>query len=314
MRAGLSCLAAVTIVLGSLAAAQERRFPMPMEPIGNTNEAVFPAYEGWGESLDGSCYYIVLGYRNRNRAQTIEIPVGPNNRIEPGGPDYGQPTVFESGRQTTVFAIKVPKDFGEKKLTWTLVANGQPAVVTFYLNPAYNMAFFREDANGNDAPKLALTADAPMLMGPSAGVVQSLSATVGEPLPLKAWASDAPPEQRNWEAEIKAKARRPAVVDPSQIAVVDGRVIGPPRLSAPETVPDITLVWRKVRGPGTVTLAPGRVPLVTGGDGRRVVEAVTAATFSAPGEYVLRAEPVEIDDGFDGLCCFTFANVKVTVR
>jgi hypothetical protein len=310
----LSCLTVVLVGLGSLVAAQERRFPMPMEPIGNTNEAVFPAYEGWGESQDGSGYYIVLGYRNRNRTQTIEIPVGPNNRIEPGGPDYGQPTVFEPGRQTTVFAIKVPKDFGEKKLTWTLVANGQPAVVTFYLNPAYNMAFFREDANGNDAPKLTLTADAPMLMGPSAGVVQSLTATVGQPLPLKAWASDAPPEQRNWEAEIKAKARRPAVVDPSQIAVVDGRVIGPPRVSAPETVPDITLVWRKVRGPGTVTLMPARVPLVTGGDGRKVVEATTTARFSAPGEYVLRTEPVEVDDGFDGLCCFTFANVKVTVK
>jgi hypothetical protein len=310
--AGLAC---VTAALGGAAmAAQERRFPMPMEPIGNSNEAVFPAYEGWGESQDGASYYIVLGYRNRNRAQTIEIPIGPSNRIEPGGPDYGQPTVFEPGRQTTVFAIKVPKDFGEKKLTWTLVANGQPAVVTFYLNPAYNMAFFREDANGNDAPKLKLAADAPMMMGPSAGVMQSLTVTVGQPLPLKAWASDAPPEQRNWEAEIKAKARRPAVVDPSQIAVVDGRVIGAPRVAAPEIVPDITLVWRKVRGPGTVTLAPARVPLVTGGDGRRVVEAVTAATFSAPGEYVLRAEPVEIDDGFDGLCCFTFANVKVTVK
>ena len=91
------------------------------------------------------------GYKNRNRTQTVEIPIGPNNRIEPGGPDYGQPTVFEPGRQTTVFAIKVPKDFGTKKLTWTLVANGQPAVVTFYLNPEYNMNFYREEANGNDA-------------------------------------------------------------------------------------------------------------------------------------------------------------------
>jgi hypothetical protein len=38
------------------------------------------------------------------------------------------------------------------------------------------------------------------------------------------------------------------------------------------------------------------------------------ATFSAPGEYVLRVEPVEIEDGFDGLCCFTFANIKVVVK
>jgi hypothetical protein len=44
------------------------------------------------------------------------------------------------------------------------------------------------------------------------------------------------------------------------------------------------------------------------------VEADATATFSAPGEYVLRAEAVEVDDGFDGLCCVTFANVKVVVE
>lgn len=311
--------AAAVVVMALMCGAfvvigQERRFPMPMEPIGNANEAVFPAYEGWGESQDGSSYYIVLGYRNRNRSQTIEIPVGPNNRIEPGGPDHGQPTVFEPGRQTTVFAIKVPKDFGEKKLTWTLVANGQPAVVTFYLNPAYNMAFSREDANGNDAPKLKLDPNAPMMVGPAAGISQTLTGAVGQPLILKAWASDAPPAEKNWEAEIKARARRPPVIDPSQIAVVDGRVIGEPRSSSPETPADITMVWRKLRGPGNVTVTPARVPLTTGGDGSRVVEATATAVFSVPGEYVLRVEPVEIDDGFDGLCCFTFANVKVIVK
>src|SRR5687768_18344576 len=89
--------------------------PMLLEPFGNANEAVYPAFEGWGESKDGTGYFIVLGYMNRNRTQTVEIPIGPNNRIEPDGPDYGQPTVFEPGRQTAVFAIKVPKDFGTKR-------------------------------------------------------------------------------------------------------------------------------------------------------------------------------------------------------
>ena len=69
-----------------------------------------------------------------------------------------------------------------------------------------------------------------------------------------------------------------------------------------------------MRGPGSVTVTPSRVPLVTNGDRNAVVEANAVATFSAPGEYVLRAEPIEADDGFDGLCCFTFANVKVTVK
>lgn len=44
--------------------------------------------------------------------------------------------------------IKVPKDFGTQKLTWTLVANGQPAVVTFYLNREYNMSLYKEESNG----------------------------------------------------------------------------------------------------------------------------------------------------------------------
>ena len=216
--------------------------------------------------------------------------MGPNNRIEPGGPDYGQPTVFEPGRQTTVFAIKVPKDFGEKKLTWTLVANGQPAVVTFYLNPAYNMSFYREEANGNDAPKMKLSPDDPMMSGP-AGRLRS----------------DA---QRNWSASrcrsrcgrrmrrrprrtgrqvIKARARRAPAVDRSQVAVVDGRVIGAAAAVAARTSrrrrapADFTVVWKKVRGPGQVTVTPPRVPLITGGDGSKVVEASATATFSAPG-------------------------------
>ena len=35
---------------------------------------------------DGSTV-ILLGYYNRNRTQAVDIPIGPNDRIEPGGPD-----------------------------------------------------------------------------------------------------------------------------------------------------------------------------------------------------------------------------------
>ena len=61
------------------------------------------------------------------------MPVGPNNRIEPGGPDQGQPTHFLPGGKWGVFTITVPKDFGDKKLTWTLVANGKPTVIPMSL-------------------------------------------------------------------------------------------------------------------------------------------------------------------------------------
>ena len=72
---------------------------------------------------------MLVGYFNRNAKEALDIPVGPNNRIEPGGPDMGQPTYFETRRQWGVFTIRVPKDFGTKKLTWTLTANGETNAV-----------------------------------------------------------------------------------------------------------------------------------------------------------------------------------------
>lgn len=294
------------------------RLPQLPEPFGDSNEAVFPSFEGWGESQDGSGYYLVLGYKNRNRSQVVEVPIGPNNRIEPAGPDYGQPTVFYPGRQTTVFAIKVPKDYGDKKLTWTLVANGQQTSATFYLNREYNMLLYKEDSNGNEPPRMKFGPNEPMLSGPTVGFAQTLTGSVGKPMPLKLWTADAPPTEKNWESIISARGRAPAPVAPSQVAIIDGRVIGPPSARRPagaeEPTPDVTVVWQKMRGPGSVTVTPSRVPLVTNGNRNTVVEASATATFSAPGEYVLRAEPIEADDGFDGLCCFTFANVKVIVK
>lgn len=309
-------LVAQTQTLGGL--------PLPLEPFGASNEAVFPAYEGWGASQDGTSYLIVLGYMNRNRAQVVEVPIGPNNRIEPGGPDYGQPTVFEPGRQTAVFAIRVPKDFGSKKLTWTLVANGQTAVVSFYLNPEYTLDFYKDAANGNAPPQMKFGLNGPMMSGPTAGFAQTLTGPVGRPVPLRLWASDPPPLEKNWETIVSAQ-NRPPVRPPArdQVAIVNGQVIGgaSPARGGDDTGrkgsaarPDITVTWKKVRGPGRVTVTPPRVPLVTNADRNVVVEANATATFSAPGEYVLRAQPIEAPDAGDGLCCFTFANVKVIVN
>ena len=44
----------------------------------------------------------------------------------------GQPTHFLPRRQWGVFTITVPSDFGNKRLTWTLVANGQTTVIPLH--------------------------------------------------------------------------------------------------------------------------------------------------------------------------------------
>lgn len=293
------------------------RLPLPLEPLGASGEAVFPVFEGWAEAPDGSGYLLVLGYKNRNRV-AVDIPVGPNNRFEPDVVDRGQPTHFLAGRQKTQFAIKVPKDFGQKRLTWTIVAHGQTATTTFYLNPLYALTLYREEANGNEPPRLAFAASAAPLVGPTVGFAQSLTATVGTPLALRLWAADLPPSEKNWENIVSAQNRPKAVTPaPEQVAIVGDTLLNIPRAArgAADPPADITAVWTVFRGPGTVTVQPsGGVAMRTGGNPATVVEASAIATFSAPGEYWLRAEPVEIDDGFDGLCCVTFALLKVTVK
>ena len=86
------------------------------------------------------------------RAQELDVPIGADNRIEPGGPDRGQPTHFRTGRQWGMFVLKVPSDFAQQRLTWTLVANGQSMSIPFYLHPDYEIAPLQEAAVGNTPP------------------------------------------------------------------------------------------------------------------------------------------------------------------
>ena len=91
----------------------------------NRGQAIQPIFEGWSWAPDGSIN-MHFGYLNRNYAEQPEIPVGANNRIEPGGPDRGQPTFFYTRTNRNLFAVNVPKTFGPKEeIVWTVTFNGQ---------------------------------------------------------------------------------------------------------------------------------------------------------------------------------------------
>ena len=132
---------------------------LPFEPVHNNGQSITGAFEGWFPNPDGT-FSLLVGYYNRNQEQILEIPTGPDNRIEPGGPDRGQPTHFLPGRQWGVFTITVPKDFGEKKLTWTLVANGKTTVIPVSLHSQYEVQPFME-ASGNTPPFIAFSESGP---------------------------------------------------------------------------------------------------------------------------------------------------------
>src|SRR6476661_1490677 len=154
-------VAAAMIAAGVIGTAAQ----LPLMPARERGASVTPAFEGWYPNEDGS-FSLLVGYYNRNSTETFDIPVGPNNRIEPGDIDQGQPTHFETGRQWGVFVIKVPKDFGTRAITWTLVANGEPQSIPLTLNPGYPVAPYKEIGMGNQPPSLAFAKDGPKVLGP----------------------------------------------------------------------------------------------------------------------------------------------------
>ena len=299
-----------------------------LEPLGTTGEAVYPAFEGFGPLKDGSLTLLV-GYFNRNK-ETVDAPIGPDNRIEPGGPDFGQPTHFLSGRQWGMFAISVPKDFGNKKLTWTLTANGNTTSVSFWTNPQYWIDFYKNTANGNEPPRIKFSPTGPELIGPPGEkFVQTLTAVVGTPLELTAWAADQPPTivfEAEGGAAAAGRGGRAAAKPPANEplpAIIGGRVIsGAPAgpggggAAAAARRGDIQILWRKYRGPGDVKIANETINLENGHDAKKFVEAKTTASFSAPGTYWLRAQVNDSSGNGGGgdQCCWTSAHIVVNVK
>jgi len=273
----------MTIVLASCALLGAQA--LPFEPPHEFGQSITGAFEGWFPNADGS-FNLLLGYYNRNLKQEMEIPIGPDNRIEPGGPDQGQPTHFLPGRQWGVFAIRVPKDFGDKKLTWTLTINGKTTAIPLSLNSLWEVEPFRE-ASGNAPPFIGFSASGPWIQGP-AGKAKSLTAALAEAADLTVWVAD--------DATAPLAGARPRT-------------------------PAVALSWSKFRGPGTVTFENARPPVEKADfdappSTKFTGKATTSATFSEPGEYILRvvANDWSGDGGRGFQCCWSNAEVRVSVK
>jgi hypothetical protein len=101
-----------------------------------SGQDITPAFDGWEANPDGT-FNLCFGYFNRNWDEELDIPIGPNNNVEPGGPDQGQPTHFFPRRNRYVFRVKVPKDFGNKEIVWTLTHQGKTHRTYGTLKPEY---------------------------------------------------------------------------------------------------------------------------------------------------------------------------------
>jgi hypothetical protein len=269
---------------------------------------VSPAFEGWERNADGS-FNFLFGYMNRNWEEEVDVPIGPDNTIEPGGPDQGQPTHFMPRRNRFVFRVRVPQEWGTKEMVWTLTTKGKVEKAFASLKPDY---YVDDVVVASETGALGAGTSSPEIRANQRPEVKlagsTLTTKVGERVELVAWVTDdgiPKPRPAVTAAQLAAAARarngspttprNPALVPPSRVTV--GKRTG------------LHLSWFVYRGDGKVRFDPMQIkawedtrtganspwaPLWTPPPMPNDGKIVTHATFEAPGTYVLR---VRADDG-----------------
>lgn len=259
-----------------------------------SGQPVWPAFEGWEKNDDGS-FNMVFGYMNDNWSEEIDVPIGPENNISPGPADQGQPTHFLPRRNRFIFRVKVPKDFGDKELVWTLASQGkaQKAYGSLRLDLLIeNIDIMSETgALGAGSSNPELRADkAPVLKIEGE---KTRTAKVGQPLSLSAVVTDdGIPKTRTFPPERMKQAMRQWPYRPTvnknlglHVAWLVYRGAGTVEFDPPQIK-----TWEDTRSGANSPWAPVWVPPPYPTDGRYTAQ----VTFSEPGTYVLRARA---DDG-----------------
>ena len=230
----------------------------------DSGQNVVPVYEGWIRNPDGT-FDLVFGYFNRNYKEELAIPAGPGNLIEPGGPDRGQPTYFLPRRQPRLFRVRVPADFGQQTLVWTITMNGRAEKAYGALLPVEEINEKIIASGGNSVP----FGDEDPNKPPTISVAPVSRAAVASPVTLTATVTDdGLPKPRTAPARTAS-------------TTAGGRIERQVNSSGPARPRGLTVRWFEYRGPTKVTFEPdGAIPVAGG-------IATATARFAAPGAYTL---------------------------
>ena len=260
---------------------------LPLAPPTPTGGVVAPYFDGFFTNPDGSRTFS-FGYLNRNTDPVrgiVEIPVGPDNFIEPAQYNGMQPTTFyvvnyggfSGPRERGTFAVTVPPDF-RGDVVWTLKnPNGE---VTRVPGRARSVAYelsITPQAAGSLRPLVWLSPNGKQGWGPTGVVKDEVLATrVGQPLQITVWGQD--------------RGER-----------------------APQA---LNMTWQKHQGPvgGAAKFEPATQRLPT--DGESANQGTTTVTLDTPGEYVLRVRLDNFgiyDSSFGNMCCWSNGYVRVRV-
>lgn len=282
--AGLAITLGVTTAQPENASAQQVQRELPLARVAPTGNFVAPYFDGWIQHDDGSKTF-VFAYMNRNASGAVEIPLGPDNFVQPAQFDGMQPTYFPAvdypgfggPRERGVFAVRVPAGY-TGDVVWTL--RNPTGQVTSVPGRATSVAYelsSTPQAAGTLRPWVRFSPEGPAAWGPE-GVVSAerLTTSVGVPVALTAWAEE--------------RAERAPVA--------------------------LNLTWFKHQGPigGEVAFEPAVAVAEPEGEGAN--HGTVMATFNQPGNYMLRVRVDNFrasDSNFGNQCCWSNGYVHVTV-
>lgn len=267
----------------------------PLASRKATGDLVGPMFNGWIKNPDNSVT-MIFGFVNRNREEIVDIPLGPNNFIEPAMFDGGQPTHFPvyvrrgfiGLQERGVFAVTVPAEMAETEVVWTLNHAGHNySVPGRATSTAYEMSAGSQ-ALGSLNPSIRFETNGAVSTDRVGVYAEKITASVGKPVTLTAYAQDR--GERDQYPELD------------------------------KTIFPLGTEWILHQGPARPDFSAEKITgreRADAGEGMSEWTTVqTEATFWEPGEYVvrLRVDNFEAPDSkFDNQCCWSNAYVPVTV-
>ncbi|MDA0329379.1 MAG: hypothetical protein O2958_10260 [Gemmatimonadetes bacterium] len=316
VKAGAVRVAMATVVV--LALAQ----PASAQLSYQSGQNISPAFEGWEANDDGS-FSLVFGYLNRNWQEELDVPVGPENSLSPGPADQGQPTHFLPRRNRFVFKVRVPADFGDQEMVWTLVTQDKTEYAYGSLRTDYkldNIVIASETgALGIGQSNAATRANTPPILTVEGDAVRHVS--VGQPITIEATIADDGLEAEIRRTRALAERARQAPPPTAPPKLSERQLRPPVRITVNKSL-GLHLSWFVFRGDGEVEFDPPQVktwedtrtganspwaPLYVRPPVPEDARWEVTVTFDQPGTYVLRGRA---DDG----ALFHDRDVTIVVR
>ncbi len=294
----LPMLAGLLVAAPLHAQLPERARDYPLGTRSKTGEIVAPMFNGWIANEDGTTT-LIFGFANQNREETVDVPLGPNNMLEPAQFQGAQPTHFPvysrrgfvGIQERGAFGVVVPADMAGTEVIWTLTSGGNTYSIPGRATSAAYELSAGVSAAGSLRPAIRFSEGGPESTNEVGIYAEPKTVKVGQPLTLS--------------AQMQDRGERDGYAD---------------------VVPyyDLGTFWAMHQGPAKAEIETPEIPGSVRAENNPIdpyvnewTEVSTQVTFPEPGDYIirLRVDNFEAPDSqFDNVCCYSNAYFPVTVN